>query len=66
MIYLFVIVLLISFFEVRAMCKHKLKKEIIVFTVCGVITLLYGYYFLKHIHTASFARYIFSLIGLDY
>lgn len=66
MVLLTVIIAVISFYEIRAMWKEGLKKEIAVFTAIAILTLTYGYYYYANIRTASLVRNIFDFIGIKY
>jgi hypothetical protein len=64
--WLFFIILLISYFEIKTMWNKGLKKEIVVFVFLGLITLSYGIYYLMNANTASLCRSFFNLIGFKY
>lgn len=61
-----IVVFIIAFFEIKAMYKKGLKKEIVVFVVIGVTAVTYGYYYLTHKESASLVANIFSLLGIKY
>lgn len=60
------VVLIISYFEIKAMWIKGLKKEIVVFLFFSILTLTYGYYYLLNKDTASLVRNIFDLVGFSY
>lgn len=62
----FIIVVLISYFEIKTMWKKGLKKEIVVYVFLGVITISYGTYYLMNSNTASLYRSLYNLIGFKY
>ena len=66
MIMLPLIVILICFFDIRAMWNKGLKKEIAVFVFLVALTLSYGFYYLLNPKTASLCRNIFDLVGFKY
>ena len=55
MILFTVIVLAIEIFEIISLVKEKKKKEIIVLIGMGIITLAFGFYYLKIPYTKSLA-----------
>lgn len=66
MIILPIVVIIISYFEIKSMKKKGLKKEIVMFILIGVIAIVYGYYYLTHEDSASLTANIFDLFGIEY
>ena len=60
------LVLAISYFDIKAMWKKGLKKEIAFFVIIASLTLAYGYYYLVNKNTTSIIGRFFDLVGFEF
>jgi hypothetical protein len=65
MIILICIILIISFFDFRAMIKNKQQSDMICFIVIAAGSLLYGYYYNTHMYTASVIGFLLRLLKVQ-
>lgn len=65
MILLILIILIISFFDLRPMFISKQRSDIICFTVIALGCILYGYYYNTHMYTASVIGFILKLFKVN-
>lgn len=66
MILLSAMIILLSFFEVRAMIKKGQKKEIAIFTVFALLALLMGYFKMHNKYGISFAQFFLKVMGKSF
>lgn len=66
MMYLVVLVVIISFIEIKRMADKQQKKEIVVFFVLAVISLVVGFFYLSDPYRTSLAQQMLKVIGQQF
>lgn len=61
MILFIIFVVILSIVEIVMMKKKKLKKEIILYCILAIITLVYGIFYFKNPYSYSFAEMVINL-----
>jgi|GEM_PF-4202606 len=65
MILLISLILAISFVDLRPMLVKGQKKEVICFIAIALVSILYGYYYMGHIYTASVIGFFLDLLNIQ-
>jgi multisubunit Na+/H+ antiporter MnhB subunit len=65
-IYLIILVIILSFIEIKRMEEKQQKKEIVVYLGLAVIGLALGFLYLSNPYRTSLAQHILSLIGQEF
>lgn len=65
MMYFTILVLVVGFFEIRAMIKRKQSREIVVFVVVAVLSLSLAYFYFSNPYGESLAQRILRILGKE-
>lgn len=64
---IFTLILVVaSYFEIKDMKKKKYSKEVYVFVVFTIITLIYGFIYFSNQNIKSLSEIALDLLGLSY
>ena len=64
MILLISIILVISFLDLKPMIAKGQKKEAVCFIAIAFGSILYGYYFMRHMYTASVIGFFLNVLNV--
>jgi len=66
MIWLIILILLVSIFDVRYMLQRGEKRELVVYAFLAVGTLVFGIYYFSDPYRDSLAKNILEVLNLKY
>lgn len=66
MIILILLVVGLGIYEVTQLLKKKYKKEAIIWICMGLITIVFGIYYMSNPFENSLSNILLSIFGLDY
>lgn len=65
-VFLTILVLGISAYEITGMARRRQKKEIVLFIVIALLSLALGYFYISNPYMESLADYILKFYGQDF
>lgn len=65
LITIFVIIILISFWDLKTLIHHKSTNDLVFYVVTALLSLLYCYYYTNHQLSASSIHLILRLMGMQ-
>lgn len=66
MTFIIVLIFSVSILEIAFMCKKGQTREMIIFILFSLVTLIFGYYYYSNPHMESFSQRILSIIGQEF